>query len=117
MNLPELVYALLTGDLLAVRQCAADARRANVRWERLEQPPGLTDRELSVAAGVVELLASRSGGTPPSWTKTIGAAREPIVLDPGLERMPRSFAHAKAAGPEPLRKRNLIALPDFMDVA
>jgi hypothetical protein len=40
-----------------------------------------------------------------------------LILDPGLDQMPRSFAHAKAAGPEPLRRRNLIALPDFLDVA
>jgi hypothetical protein len=31
--------------------------------------------------------------------------------------MPRSFAHAKATGAEPLRKRNLIAMADFLDVA
>ena len=34
-----------------------------------------------------------------------------------LEEMPRSFARAKSEGPEPLRKRNLLALPDFLDVA
>jgi hypothetical protein len=26
-------------------------------------------------------------------------------------------AHARKGGPEPLRKRDLIALPDFLDVA
>lgn len=117
MDVPELVHALLAGDLLTARQCVADAQRTKVQWERLEQPHGLNDREMSVAAGVVELLASRNGDTPPPWTKTFGAVRELLVLDPGLEQMPRSFALAKSAGPEPLRKRNLIALPDFLDVA
>ena len=117
MDVPELVHALLAGDLLTARQCVADAQRARVQWQQLERPCGLSDREMSVAAGIVELLASRTGGTPPPWTKTVGAVREPLILDPGLEQMPRSFARAKTAGPEPLRRRNLIALPDFLDVA
>ena len=117
MDVRELVRAVLAGDLLTARQCVADAQRAEVCWERLDEPRGLRDREMSVAAGIIEMLASRAGVTPPMWTKKIGAVGEQLVLDPGLERMPRSFAHAKLAGPEPLRRRNLIALPDFLDVA
>jgi hypothetical protein len=117
MDLRELVRALLAGDLLTARQFVADARRACVSWEHLEPPHGLNDRELSVAAGVVELLASRTGAAPPAWTKLVGAVHELLVLDPGLERMPRSFARAKTDGPEPLRRRNLIASPDFLDLA
>jgi hypothetical protein len=117
MDIRELVHALLTGDLLAARQCVADAQRTQVQWNRLEQPTDLTDVEMSVAAGVVELLASRAGAPPPPWTKTVGGVRELLVLDRGLEQMPRSFARARTAGPEPLRRRNLIASPDFLDVA
>lgn len=117
MNITELVRALVAGDLLKARQLVADARRTSVRWEALEQPIGLTDRELVIAAGITELLAFRAGGTPPAWTQAVGATDEIVVLDPGLEQMPRSFARAKASGPEPLRNRNLIALPDFLDVA
>ena len=117
MNIPELVHALLAGDLLTARQCVADAQRTHVEWERLERPRDLSDREMSVAAAIVELLASRTGSAPPLWTKSVGGVRELLVLDPGLEEMPRSFARAKTFGPEPLRKRNLIALPDFLDVA
>ncbi len=117
MDLPDLITAILTGDLLTARQWVADARRVNLPWEHLERPHGLNDLELSVAAGVVELLASRAGATPPSWTNGVGPVHEVLVLDPGLEEMPRSFARAKTTAPEPLRKRNLIALPDFLDVA
>ena len=83
----------------------------------LQCPHGLAGRGLTVAAALVELLADRAGEKPPRWTHSVGAEREPLVLDPGLEEMPRSFARAKAFGPEPLRKRNLLALPDFLDVA
>src|ERR1051325_3028590 len=117
MDLREVVNALLSGDLLTARQCVIEARRENVVWERVEQPHGLDERQLSVAAGVVELLASRTGDAPPAWTKEVGPAHEPVVLDPGLEQMPRSFARARTAGPEPFIRRNLIALPDFLDVA
>jgi hypothetical protein len=117
MELHELVRAVLAGDLIAARQFVADAQRMNPHWEQLEQPLGLSDRELTVAAGITELLALRAGGTPPLWTQAVGPAREMIVLDPGLEQMPRSFARAKNSGPEALRKRNLIALPDFLSVA
>ena len=117
MDVRKLVRAILAGDLLTARQFVADAHRTQVDWSRLEQPDNLNPRELAVAAGLVELLASRAGGTPPPWTANVGPAEELVILDPGLEEMPRSFAHAKAAGPEPLRSRNLVALPDFLDVA
>jgi hypothetical protein len=117
MDVHKLVTALLAGDLLIARQCVADALRAGVQWEQLARPADLSPREMSVAAGVIELLATRSGGTPPAWTKTIGGLAEAIVLDPGLEQMPRSFERARTAGPESLRRRNIVALPDFLDVA
>jgi hypothetical protein len=117
MDIKGLVHALLAGDLLTARQCVADAHRMQVQWNQVEQPSGLTELEMSVAAGLIELLASRTGATPPPWTRTVGAVREPVVLDPGLEQMPRSFARACTAGPEPLRRRNLVASPDFLDVA
>jgi len=117
MELPDLVRAVLTGDLIAARQWVADAYRSGLKWDRLDRPQNLNEREMAVAAGMAELLAARRGAPPPPWTETIGSSAEPIVLDPGLENMPRSFARAKADGPEPLRKRNLVALPDFLDVA
>jgi hypothetical protein len=117
MDIRELVRSLLAGDLLAARQCVADAQRTRFQWGHLERPLDMSDVELSIAAAVVELLASRAGATPPPWTQAVGPVSELLVLDPGLEQMPRSFAHARAAGPEPLRRRNLVALPDFLDVA
>lgn len=117
MRLDELVRAILAGDLLRARQWVSDAYRSKLSWERLELPEGLNEREMAVAAGVAELLAARVGAKPPAWTATFGAVREPVVLDPGLEKMPRSFARAWRDAPEPLRKRNLVALPDFLAVA
>ena len=117
MDLRNLVNAILSRDLLSARQWVTDAQREKVNWERLECPSDFDGHELIVAAALVELLAGRVGESAPTWTHAVGAEREPVVLDPGLEQMPRSLARAKASGPEPLRKRNLWALPDFLDVA
>jgi hypothetical protein len=116
MRLDELVRAILDGDLLRARQWVSDAYRSSLSWERLELPEGLSEREVAVTAGIAELLASRVGAKPPIWTATLGGLHEPLVLDPGLEKMPRSFARARRDGPEPLRKRNLVAPPDFLAV-
>ena len=117
MEVRDLVDSILGGDLLSARQWVADAQREPVNWEALPCPHDLAGRALTVAAGLVELLAERAGQKPPPWTDSVGAVGAPLVLDPGLENMPRSLAHAKVAGPEPLRKRNLFALPDFLEVA
>jgi hypothetical protein len=116
MELCDLVRAILSGDLLAARQWVADAHRVRIRWERVVRPSGLDAREMTVAAGIVELLAARAGATAPSWTLSIGAQREPIFLDPGIQEMPRTLARAMTDGPEPLRRRNLFASPDFLEV-
>jgi hypothetical protein len=113
MELLDLVRAILKGDLLKARQWVADAYREPVDWARVEQPIALNDLEMCVAAALVELLASRRGSSPPSWTTKVGVLKEQLILDPGLEQMPRSFAHAKRYGPEPFRRRNLVVLPDF----
>ncbi|MEA2240249.1 MAG: hypothetical protein QOC81_4973 [Thermoanaerobaculia bacterium] len=116
MELVDLVRAILSGDLLTARQWVADSQRARVQWEQFAQPAGLDEREMTVAAGLAELLAERAGTPPPPWTTSVGSQKEPLVLDPGLERMPRTFEQAKRNGPEPLRKRNLIASPDFLEI-
>ena len=116
LELRDLVRAILAGDLLSARQWVSDAHRQRISWEMVGRPSGLDDREMTVAAGLAELLAARDGAPPPPWTLSIGAQREPLFLDPGLQEMPRTLAHAMTDGPEPLRRRNLFASPDFLDV-
>jgi len=77
MNLPDLVHAVLLGDLLAARQWVADAYRAQLQWPACGRPLGLDNREMTVAAALAELLAARAGVAAPSWTATVGANSEP----------------------------------------
>ena len=116
MELRDLVRAILQGDLLTARQWVADAYRVRLRWENCERPDDMNDRELAVAAGLAELLAERVGARPPPWTTSVGAQSEPVFLDPGIEKMPRTLARAMSHAPDSLRKRNLFALPDFLDI-
>jgi hypothetical protein len=116
MDLLDLVDSVLSGDLLSARQWVADAKRDHLDWESIAFPAGMDQRSLSVTAALLELLAGRAGENPPPWTNDVGASAELVVLDPGLETMGRSFAYAKEHGPVSLLKRNLIALPDFLDV-
>jgi hypothetical protein len=116
MELADLVRALMSGDLLAARQWVADARRIKLDWEHCARPDGLDERETAVAAGLAELLSGRDGASPPAWTADVAGNREPLLLDPGLAAMPRSLKHALAESPEPLRRRNIFAPRDFLDL-
>jgi hypothetical protein len=116
MELSDLVHAILSGNLLAARQWVADAQRARLPWNGFVRPSGLDEREMAVAAGITEMLAARAGTRAPDWTAAIGAPQEPVILDPGLEAMPRTLERTKREAPEALRKRNMYASPDFLDV-
>src|SRR5947199_1109662 len=71
MDLRDLVRALLGFDALAARQWLADAQRSGLVWAEVPAPLGLDPTELAAAAGVAELLASRSGQSAPDWTATV----------------------------------------------
>ena len=86
MDLRELVNAVMAGDLLTAKQFVADARRMNLRWTEVKAPIGLNATAMSLAAGLVELLATRAGSTPPAWTQSFGPIAEPMTLDPGSTR-------------------------------
>jgi hypothetical protein len=78
MELRDLVEALLARDALRARQWAADAAREGVIWTDIPRPTGWSALEMAVAAGIVELFASRSNQASPSWTATIGCAANPL---------------------------------------
>lgn len=117
MDLRELVSALLARDALAARQWTADATREGVVWADVPRPIGWTALELAVAAGVVELFASRGRQAPPPWTQAVGAAPGPVYLVRAAETMPRLRRSCETDGPEPLRVRLLYAPPDFLTTA
>ena len=117
MDIRELVRALLAFDAIGARQWVADAARSGARWERVAQPEGLDATELALAAGIVELFASRSAQRAPPWTMDVPAVPGAIFLVRAAESMPRFRRLCQTEGPEPLRKRGLYAPPDFLMIA
>ena len=117
MDLRDLVVCLLEGDALGARQWVADAGRSRLSWPAVSMPDDLDAVGLVVAAGITELLAARAGQQPPTWTKAIGAAPEPLFLVRAAEQLPRLRRLCQEDGPEPLRRRRIFAPPDFLTAA
>jgi hypothetical protein len=117
MELHDLVRALLQRDALTARQWVADAARESIVWTEIPRPVDWTPLELAVAAGVVELLASRADQPPPSWTAAVDEAPTPVYLSRAAETMPRLRHMCEAEGPESLRRRQIYAPPEFLTIA
>ena len=117
MDLKDLVQALLQYDGLSARQWLADAARSGLVWSEVPAPVGLDATERAVAAGVAELLAERAGQSPPGWTATVPPAPQNLFLVRAAATMPRLRAICEQDGPEPLRRRGLLAPPDFLSRA
>ena len=117
MDLRDLVRALLTHDTLTARQWVADAKRVGVSWADTPRPVGLDAVALAVAAGVAETLAQRAGQSPPRWAAEVEAAPETVFLVRAARSMPRLRRLCEEEGPEPLRRRRVLAPPDFLTAA
>jgi hypothetical protein len=110
-----IIKSILSGRPLDARQWVADAKRSGVRFDRMPKPQLSDSVELALAAGITELLASREHQAAPSWTSEIGTLA-PFYIGK-LAQMPRSAEDARCNGPEPLRRRNVFASPNFLSIA
>jgi hypothetical protein len=117
MELRDVVRALLAFDTLAAREWVQDAARAGRDFSREPRPEGLSEEELALAAGVVELLAARAGMAPPEWTPSVPAAPRIVHLVRAAHSMRRLRADCEQNGPEQLRRRGFYAPPEFLTFA
>jgi hypothetical protein len=117
MDLNKLVRALRNYDTIAARQWVADAKRSGIQLRDLAKPSGLDPIDNAIAAGVVELLSTRWGQTAPKWTGDIAAAPVPVFLVRAAKLMPRLRKACETEGPESLRRRRILAPPDFLTAA
>jgi hypothetical protein len=117
VELRELVDALVSRDALRARQWVADSARGEFDWSRVPLPDGLDPLALAVAAAVVELMADRQGKSPARWAAAIPAAPHRMYLVRAAESLPRLRRLCDEEGPEPLRRRGLLAPPDFLTAA
>lgn len=117
MDLRDLVDALVRRDALEARLWVAEAARAGFDWTRVAEPRGLDPLGLAVAAAVAEMMAERQGKRPAAWTGAVPAAPRRVFLVKAAESMPRLRRLCEEEGPEPLRRRGLLAPPDFLTAA
>jgi hypothetical protein len=86
-------------------------------WSRIVEPSDLDAVGLAVAAAIVEMMADRHGFERPSWTSAVPPVSHPVFLVRAAESLPRLRRLCEIEGPEPLRRRGLLAPPDFLTAA
>lgn len=116
MNPHDFTLALLRDDDLTARQLVKNAKRAGFSWSQAPAPDFAGCRTRAVYASVVELLASRAGHAPPSWTQQVGPAPEPVFLVKSAKTSKAMRRASLESTPELLKKRNVFALRDYLDV-
>lgn len=117
VTLTDVFDAALIRDGLLLSGATQEFVRATPRLRDVPLPNGLSERQLVVPAGIMELLAVRTGQAPPSWTATVGGLPEPFFLVAEAETMTRLRVMCQQESPEPLRKRGLLAPPQYLSWA
>ncbi len=116
MNPRELVVAAVRFDDLTARQVVKDAAREEFSWSEAPAPDFTQLRLRAVYASLVELFAARQGKTPPGWTNEVGAAPKPVFLVRSAKNSKALRRMSENETPAPLKKRNVLALADYLDV-
>lgn len=114
VRIDELAEAALAGDALALRSLAQEWLAQNECLADAARPTSSDPIVLVISAGLAELLAERRNEPAPRWTREIGAAARPLYLLKSAQRMPRLRTLCENESPPPLRRRNLLAPPTFL---
>lgn len=114
VTLNELVDAALSRDGLWLSGATQEFLRTTPILRDVPLPVGVSERNLVVAAALLELLALRLGQPPPAWTANVGGLPEPFFLVADAERMQNTRRMCEDESPEPLRKRGLLAPPQYL---
>lgn len=116
-HLNEMAGFLLTYDELLLRAYVQAWLREEPRFAAMPQPATDDPRILTVAAALVELLAQRANQEPPAWTATVGALPEPFFVMRRAERPGFTRDLCLNESPEPFKRRNIFAPPNFLEMA
>jgi hypothetical protein len=95
----------------------ADCRRDRVEWSAVKRPSNIEGNDLAVAAALVELMAANDIQSPPAWTSDVAAASEDVYLVPSARETRHTREQCQAQGPEPMRKRRILAPPGYLTIA
>ena len=115
VKIEHLARAALQGDGLLTRSLAQDFCREHPQLATVPQPVGVDMPTLAVSASLLELFALRQQQAVPMWTQQVGSLAAPIFLLKAAQTMKRLRALCEAESPEPLRKRNVYAPPNYLE--
>jgi hypothetical protein len=113
----QIAEAANARDAMRLRSLIQDWLTENPRLSELPKPNLADSTLLSIFAAIVELLAQRRNQPPPSWACGIGPVPHRIYLVKAAEQMPRLRRLCETESPLPLRQRNLLAPPSFLEFA
>ena len=117
VKIEALAEAALQHQSLRLRSLAQELLQTDLPLTSISRPQTEDPRLLALAAGLLELLALHTNQAAPTWTDEIGGSPEPFFLLQAALRMKRLRDLCERESPEPLRKRNLYAQPDFLSFA
>ncbi len=117
MDPVELARAAVELRTLDLREWVNEANRRHEPLTSLA-PPATDDPTLrTVAAALIEVLARRRQEPAPQWAAEAPPMEAPLWLTPFAARHPDLARRCIEDGPEPLRRRRLWAMPDYLSVA
>jgi hypothetical protein len=117
ITVAAIAHAILTYDVYRVSGLVQEWLRYDLPFPDVPRPETDDLRVLTVAAAVVELLATRAHQKPPAWVADVGTLDEPFFvmrLSP-KEVYTRNLCLTEA--PEPLKRRNIFAPPNYLTFA
>ncbi len=115
-KLETLVHAAADRDSLKLRELTLEFLSAHPTLEDIEKPDFPDSKHLAIAAGLLDLFATRRHQQPPLWVTGVTGV-EPFFLVAAAERMPRLRELCETQAPPELKKRGLLAPPNFLEFA
>ena len=116
MSIEAIAQAALSGEALEARSLTQDFLRSQPNLAEITSPAVHDATVLALAAALVELFALRTKQPAPAWTQVVGALPEPVYLVKAASTMTRLRELCREESPIPLRKRNLYAPPNYLEM-
>ncbi len=117
MRIEAIAQAALAGEALTARSLTQEFLRANPTLAEIATPAVNDPEVLAMTAALLELFAERTHQPPPAWTQVVGALPSPVYLLRAAKTMRRLRELCRDFAPEPLRRRNLFAPPNYLEMA
>ncbi len=112
----QLVLAAANRQSLEVRELTLEFLAQNSTLEQIAQPNFSDPLQLAIAAGLLEMFATRRGQKAPDWVKNFSSPT-PFYMVAAALRMPRLRELCETNAPPALLKRGLFAPPNFLEFA